>query len=167
MQLAAVVEASARVARTSSRLAKRDAIAACLRAASPDEVEIAVAYLSGETRQRKIGIGYAALERAARRRGGSSLRSRCAKSIAALARIAATTGKGSASERSAQLHALFERATHAEQDFLIRLLVGELRQGALEGVMVEAIAAARRCRWPTCGARRCSPATSAKSRAPR
>jgi len=141
MQLAAVVEASARVAQTGSRLAKRDAIAVCLRAAAPDEVEIAVAFLSGETRQRKLGVGYATL---------SELRSDTAAQPSltlddvdqALARIAASTGKGSASERATQLHTLFARATHAEQDFLIRLLVGELRQGALEGVMVEAIAAA-------------------------
>ena len=141
MHLTAVVEASARVAQTGSRLAKRDAIAACLRTAAPDEIEIAVAFLSGETRQRKLGVGYAAL---------SGLRSDAAPLPSltlhdvdeALARITGSTGKGSASDRSAQLHALFARATRAEQDFLIRLLVGELRQGALEGVMVEAIAAA-------------------------
>ena len=61
---------------------------------------------------------------------------------AALERIAATTGKGSAALRGEQLRALFERADPAEQDFLLRLLVGELRQGALEGAMVDAIAAA-------------------------
>jgi DNA ligase-1 len=139
--LAAVVEASGIAAQTSSRRAKRDAIAACLRAAAPDEVEIAVAYLSGEIRQGRIGIGYATL---AAQRGepaaqpGLSLRA----VDAALDRLAATTGKGSAAERSAQLRAMFERATAAEQDFLLRLLVGELRQGALEGVMLDAIATA-------------------------
>ena len=56
--------------------------------------------------------------------------------------IAATAGKGSAAARSAQLRALFEQRTAAEQDFLLRLLVGELRQGALEGMMIDAIAAA-------------------------
>jgi DNA ligase-1 len=59
--LAAVVDASSRVAQTSSRLAKRDAIAACLRGAAADEIEIAVAYLSGVTCQGRIGIGYATL----------------------------------------------------------------------------------------------------------
>ena len=59
--LAAVVEASRRAAQTSSRLAKRDAIAACLRNAEGDEIEIAVSYLSGETRQGRIGVGYATL----------------------------------------------------------------------------------------------------------
>ncbi|HZW72551.1 MAG TPA: ATP-dependent DNA ligase, partial [Caldimonas sp.] len=57
-------------------------------------------------------------------------------------RIASTIGKGSAASRGAQLAALFARASADEQDFLVRLLVGELRQGALEGVMIDAIAAA-------------------------
>ncbi|HEY9063705.1 MAG TPA: ATP-dependent DNA ligase [Burkholderiaceae bacterium] len=139
--LATVVEASATVARTSSRLAKRDAIAGCLRGAAADEVEIAVAYLSGETRQGRIGLGYATL--AAARGPHAEQPVLAVREVdAALERIATTTGKGSAAQRSAQLQALFARATAAEQDFLLRLLIGELRQGALEGVMVDAIAAA-------------------------
>ena len=59
--LVTLVDASARAAATSSRLAKRDAIAACLRGAAPDEVEIAVAFLSGEIRQGRIGVGFAAV----------------------------------------------------------------------------------------------------------
>jgi DNA ligase 1 len=59
--LSTLVDASRRVADTSSRLAKRDAIATCLAAAQADEVEIAVTYLAGETRQGRIGIGYATL----------------------------------------------------------------------------------------------------------
>lgn len=141
-RFADLVEASTRAAQTASRLGKRDAIAACLRAAAPDEVEIAVAFLSGETRQGRLGIGYATLSAL---RGGAAA---AAPALAlrevddALARIAAAKGKGSAAERGALLSALFARATRAEQDFLVRLLVGELRQGALEGVMIEAIAAA-------------------------
>jgi len=139
--LAVVVDASDRVAQTSSRLAKRDAIAACLRGADADEVEIAVAWLSGETRQGRIGIGYAML--AALRGAHAAQPELMLRDVdAVLDRIAATTGKGAAAERGAQLGALFERATAAEQDFLLRLLVGELRQGALEGVMIDAIAAA-------------------------
>ena len=139
--LAAIVDASETVTRTGSRLAKRGAIADCLRGAAADEVEIAVAYLAGETRQGRIGIGYAAL--AALR--GSHAEHPVLTLLdvdAALGRIAVTTGRGSAAERGAQLRTLFERATAAEQDFLVRLLVGELRQGALEGVMIDAIAAA-------------------------
>ena len=59
--LATLVDASAQAAATSSRLAKRDAIAALLRGAAPDEVEIAVAWLSGEIRQGRIGVGWSAL----------------------------------------------------------------------------------------------------------
>ncbi|MEW5881723.1 MAG: ATP-dependent DNA ligase [Pseudomonadota bacterium] len=140
--LADLVEASKRAAQTASRLGKRDAIAACLRAVAPDEVEIAVAFLSGETRQGRLGAGVATLSAL---RGGAAA---AAPTLTlrevddAFARIAATRGKGAAAERNAMLAALFSRATRAEQDFLARLLVGELRQGALEGVMVEAIAAA-------------------------
>ena len=140
--LATLVDASAQAAATSSRLAKRDAIAAILRGAAPDEVEIAVAWLSGEIRQGRIGVGWSALSRL---RGGASSAtpSLTLREVdAALADIAATAGKGSAAARSAKLAALFARATAAEQDFLVRLLVGELRQGALEGVMLDAIAAA-------------------------
>jgi DNA ligase 1 len=139
--LAALVDVSGRVAQTSSRLGKRDAIADCLRGAEADEVEIAVAYLSGETRQGRIGIGHAML--AALRGAHAAQPVLTLHDVdAAFERIASTAGKGSAAERNAQLRALFERATVDEQDFLLRLLMGELRQGALEGVMIDAVAAA-------------------------
>lgn len=139
--LSALASASETAAQTSSRRAKRDAIAACLRDAAPDEVEIAVAYLSGDIRQGRIGIGYATLS-AQRGEPAAEVSLSLLDVDAALEQIAGTTGKGSAASRSAQLHALFARATAAEQNFLIRLLVGELRQGALEGVMLDAIATA-------------------------
>ena len=140
--LATLVDASAQAAATSSRLAKRDAIAALLRGAAADEVEIAVAWLSGEIRQGRIGVGWSTLS-TLRGRASASTPSLTLREVdAALADVAATAGKGSAAARSAKLQALFARATAAEQDFLVRLLVGELRQGALEGVMLDAIAAA-------------------------
>src|SRR5262245_55959940 len=97
--LDAVIDASRRVADTGSRLAKRDAIAACLRAAESDEVEIVVACLSGETRQGRMGIGYATLS--AQRgtpaaRPGLMLR----EVDAVFERIATTSGKGSAAARA-------------------------------------------------------------------
>lgn len=141
LTLAQVVEASRRVAETPARLAKRDAIAACLRGAEADDAQTAVAYLAGDIRQGRIGLGYATL---APLRGApaaqASLRLRDVH--AALDRVAAAAGKGSATARTALLRELMDRATAAEQDFLLRLLLGELRQGALEGVMTEAIAAA-------------------------
>jgi len=141
-RLADLVQASATVAQTASRLAKRDAIAACLRVAAPDEVEIAVAFLSGEMRTGRIGIGYATLGELRNTDAAAEASLTLLEVDSALVQIAETAGKGSAAARSEQLARLLARATRAEQDFLVRLLAGELRQGALEGVMVEAVAAA-------------------------
>ena len=142
MKLADLVAASSQAARTASRLGKRDVIAACLRAAAPDEVAIAVAFLSGETLQSRLGIGYASLSAVRGDAAAVDATLTLVEVDAALAAIAATTGQGSAGERATRLRALLARATRDEQDFLVRLLVGELRQGALEGVMLEAVAAA-------------------------
>ncbi|HEY4038249.1 MAG TPA: hypothetical protein VGM15_05460, partial [Burkholderiaceae bacterium] len=92
-RLADLVQASDAVARTASRLAKRDAIAACLRAVAFDEVEIAVALLSGEMRTGRVGVGYASLKdlRGAAASSEPSLTLHDVDS--ALMRIAATTGK--------------------------------------------------------------------------
>jgi DNA ligase-1 len=139
--LATLVDASARAAQTSGRIAKRDAIAKCLRDADPDEVEIAVACLSGEIRQGRIGIGWATLAKL--RTAPADQPALTLREVdAVLGEVVAASGKGSAAVRSARLGSLFARATVEEQDFLLRLLGGELRQGALEGVMLEAIAAA-------------------------
>jgi DNA ligase-1 len=142
MKLAVVVDASSRAAQTGSRLGKRDAIAGCLRAAAPDEIELVVAYLSGDTRHNKLGIGYAALSALRGESAAVDATLTIAQVDAALAGIAATSGKGATAERAARLRALFARASAQEQDFLVRLITGELRQGALEGVMLDAIAAA-------------------------
>ncbi|HSC65198.1 MAG TPA: hypothetical protein VLD35_16260, partial [Caldimonas sp.] len=139
--LADLVAASDRAAETSSRIAKRDAIAGLLRAAAPEDVEIIVAWLSGEARQGRIGVGWATLS-ALRGTPAAEPQLTLVEADAALGSVAATAGKGSAAARSATLRLLFDRATAAEQDFLVRLLVGELRQGALEGVMLDAVAAA-------------------------
>jgi DNA ligase-1 len=137
-----VVATSNRVAQTASRNAKIDAIAACLRRLEHDEIAIGVAYLSGETPQGRTGIGYslirAALSSAAAARPALSLHD----VDGALARIASTTGAGSTATRGRALAELFDRATQDERDFLVRLLLGELRQGALEGLMADAVAAA-------------------------
>jgi DNA ligase-1 len=139
--LADVVRASAAVAATPSRLAKIRLIADCLRALEPGEVEIALPYLSGDTRQGKLAVGYSGLKAAIGSPAsdpGLSL-----KDVdRAFDQLKSLKGKGSATARQQQLTLLFDRATGEEQDFLLRLIVGELRQGALEGVMLEAVAAA-------------------------
>ena len=139
--LAEVVRASAAVAATSSRLAKIRVIAECLRALEPAEIEIALPWLSGEIRQGKLALGYSALQSAMGNAAGAP-----GLTITELDRsfdeLRTLKGKGSAAARQQRLKALLGKATTEEQDFLLRLIVGELRQGALEGVMLEAVAAA-------------------------
>ena len=139
-ELATLVGASARVAATSGRLTKVRELAAALSALQPDEIEIAAHYLAGEIPQGRIGIGYATLQAAAASAAADQERLSITEVDQRLTAIAATRGAGSAGRRAELLRELFSRATSAEQTFLLRLLVGELRQGALEGVMIEAIA---------------------------
>src|SRR5581483_553106 len=142
MLLAELIAASARVAATRSRLAKVEALAGVLRRLPPDEAALGVAYLSGETRQGKSGIGYAALKAALETAPAPAATLEISALDRELDAIARLGGAGSAAERRRRLAGLFARATAPEQDFLARLLLGELRQGALEGVMVDAIARA-------------------------
>src|SRR5438105_5000202 len=142
MLLAELLAVSERVAGTRSRLAKIDAIAECLRRLDASEIALGVAYLTGDTRQGRIGIGYAGLKEALAAAPASTPRLTLAQVDKALANISQTKGEGSAAERQRLLAELFARATAPEQDFLARLLLGELRQGALEGIMLDAIAKA-------------------------
>jgi len=138
--LAEIAEVSRSVATTSARLAKIEALAAALRQAGPLEVPIAVAYLSGDLPQRQIGVGWATL------RGGFAPAAAATLTLsevdAGFSAIGAISGKGSTAARKALVSELFDRATETEQRFLYGLLSGELRQGALEGVMTEAVARA-------------------------
>jgi DNA ligase-1 len=136
-----LVRASARVAEVSARRAKTEFLAELLRALAPDEVEIAVSWLAGEPRQGRIGVGYAAV-RELRVEPAFAPTLSLREVDAGLGEIAGASGRGSAAQRAQLLGALFARATLDEQRFLVRLLIGELRQGALEGVLTEAIARA-------------------------
>jgi ATP-dependent DNA ligase I len=144
MLLAELLAASERVAATRSRLAKIDALAECLRRLDAPEIALGVAYLSGDTRQGRMGIGYATLKDALAATPASAPRLTLAQADEALANISQVKGEGSAAERQRLLAALFACATAGERDFLARLLLGELRQGALEGIMLDAIAKAAR-----------------------
>ena len=137
--LADVVRTSAQVGATASRLAKIAALAERLRSLDPDEVEIALPYLSGEIRQGKLALGYKTLNPG---KAASTATLTLREVDSAFERLKTTKGRGSASQRAELIDALFGKATAEEQDFLVRLLVGELRQGALEGVMLEALASA-------------------------
>ena len=140
--LAELVETSRQVAETPSRNAKTALLADRLRTLEPVEIEAAVAYLSGETRQGRSGIGYALLRDAQSLAPADTPSVQIADVDATLGRMASITGAGSKSERTSILAALLNRATDAERDFLMRLLLGELRQGALESLMIDAVAAA-------------------------
>jgi DNA ligase-1 len=140
--LQTLVSTSAQVAATSGRLAKIKLLADLLRQASPEEMELAIAYLSGTTRQAKVGVGWASLQ-AAKGQATTTPKIEIRDVDATLDLISKTSGKGSATAKKRLLTELFARATAEEQDFLFRLITGELRQGALEGIMVEAVAKAR------------------------
>jgi ATP-dependent DNA ligase I len=105
-----------------------------------DEAPIGVAYLSGQLRQRQIGVGYASIRDLPAPAEQPSLG--LAEVDAAFEAIGQQAGRDSQTERRRRIADLMQRATRDEQDFLVRLLIGELRQGAQEGVMVEALARA-------------------------
>jgi DNA ligase-1 len=152
--LTELAEASAAVAGTSARSAKIERIAALLARVPPGEVPAAVAFLSGELLQGQIGVGYAALSELLRRDAaaqadpglpdappaGPALT--LSDTDAAFEAIGRVTGPGSQAERRRLLAEFFGRATMSEREFLVRLLAGDLRQGALEGVMTDAVAKA-------------------------
>jgi len=138
--LAELTDVSRAVAATRARLAKIETLAGALRSAQTGEVPIAVAYLSGELPQRQIGVGWAALRDAPPAAAEPSLT--LTDVDEAFTRIGALAGKGSAGERRQLIGDLMGEATADEQHFLVRLLSGELRQGALDGVMTEAVARA-------------------------
>ena len=142
MLLDELVSTSAVVAGTGARRAKIEAIAALLSRVPPGQVPVAVAFLSGELRQRQIGLGYASVSGPQASPPAAAASLTLAEVDAAFAAIGAVTGPGTQAGRRELLAALFARATEQERGFLSRLLAGELRQGAQEGVMTEAIARA-------------------------
>src|SRR5258706_7765874 len=139
--LAELVRASSQVAATSSRLAKTAAIAEFLKSLDSDEAEIAIPYLSGDIRQGRLTLGFSALQ-AARQPPASAPTLGLRDVDRTFAELKRVKGKRAAAQRETLLKNMFSKATAQEQDFLVRLIVGELRQGALEGVMLEAVAAA-------------------------
>jgi DNA ligase-1 len=136
-----VVAASERVAETRSRSRKVAVLAELLRSLDPDEIAIATGILSGVPRQGRVGVGYSSVYGAEYVPAGEA--SLAIREVdAAVGALEEAVGPGSGAARREILLALLGRATEAEGRFLRRLLTGELRQGALAGVMVDAVAAA-------------------------
>ncbi len=137
-----VATTSLDVGGTSSRLSKVARIADLLRQAAPDPklVAIIVSWLSGELPQRQIGVGWASLR--SRPPAAPQPVLTVTDVDATFSEIGAVSGKGSQARRAELVAGLFAAATESEQTFLLRLLGGELRQGALAGIMADAVAKA-------------------------
>jgi DNA ligase 1 len=142
MRLMDIVETSREVAATPARLEKVARLAACLRRLGRELVGTGVAYLAGDVPQGKLGIGYAAVRDRAAAAGAAEPTLTLDEVDRAFTDLEAETGAGSSGRRAARLGALLARATPPEREFLIRLLIGELRQGALEALVAEAVARA-------------------------
>jgi DNA ligase 1 len=143
--LAALVTTSLRVGQSPGRLAKIRALADLLATLDADEIEIGTQYLAGNVPQGRIGIGFATLQAAAARTPADEHGTLALLQVdQRLNALAAVRGAGSAERRAQLLRELLAQVSAEQQTFLFRLLVGELRQGALEGLMLEAIAAAAR-----------------------
>jgi DNA ligase-1 len=142
-RLVDVVGASREVGATRARSAKVQILAELLSSVDPDEVAICVGFLSGAPRQGRVGVGYATVY-------GVDVPPAGEPSLTvsdldrAIDQVAADTGPGSATRRRGLLTELLGRATEPEAEFVRRLLTGELRQGALAGVMADAVAKAAR-----------------------
>ena len=142
MRLHDLVATSEAVAATTSRLAKVGLLADLLRRTAPGEIEIAIGFLTGEPRQGRIGIGGATIWNAKDVDAAEVPVLGLEQVDAALTQLAAIKGSGATAARQQRLRDLLRRATRREQDFIARLLFGELRQGALEGILAEAVAKA-------------------------
>ena len=140
MLLHEVVHTSAQIGATRSRSAKTALVAAALRAAGADDAEVVACFLAGELRQRRTGVGWRSLAQLPDAADRPSLT--VAEVDAALDAVSVLAGTGSAARRAAAVAELFARATTEEQRFLQALITGQLRQGALDGVLQAAIAAA-------------------------
>jgi len=140
MNLSDLLAVSTAVSGTRSRLKKREYLSDGLKRAGTDEIRLVVSYLAGVLPQGKLGVGYALLRDIAVEAPEEPASHELSDIDAAFTRIAETAGKGSKERRRAELEALFANCSIEERDFLQRLILGELRQGALEAVLVDALA---------------------------
>ena len=141
MNLSRLAKASSAVAATRSRRAKVRLLAQCLLELPTPDIACGASYLTGELPQGRIGLG-PSIVRAVRSEPASRTELTVSQTHAALQDIANTRGAGARDRRRRLLASLLSAADDPTQDFLRRLILGELRQGALSGLMTEAIAEA-------------------------
>ncbi len=142
MRFLEVAACSERIAASPRRSDKLALLAQCIAALPEEELAAGVHYLAGAVAQGKLGVGYASLKALFEVPAAREAELEIRDVDRALGEIASASGAGSARRRSETLGALLARATPPEQEMIRRLLVGELRQGALESLVVEAIARA-------------------------
>ena len=143
MQLAELVEVSAAVAATRSRREKTALLADLLGRADPDELAVVVGLLTAEPRQGRVGVGWATVAATEPSESDPELAGLTVGEVdQLLTDLAHTAGPGSQGRREQLLADALGRTGPAEADFLRRLLLGELRQGANAGVVTDAAAAA-------------------------
>ncbi|MEV4436484.1 ATP-dependent DNA ligase [Streptomyces sp. NPDC049585] len=140
MLLAEVARVSGQVAATTARTEKTALLAELFRRAEPDDAPVVIPYLAGRLPQRRTGVGWSALRHPPPPAAEPTLTVR--EVDRTLQALAAVAGPGARAERQRLLTGLLGAATAGEQDFLVRLIVGELRQGALDALAVEGLAAA-------------------------
>ncbi|NUK28322.1 ATP-dependent DNA ligase, partial [Streptomyces lunaelactis] len=140
MLLARLVDVSRTVAATSARSRKIAALAELFAGTRPADVSLVISYLAGRVPQGRIGIGWSVLKEPVPPAGDPRLT--VAGTDTALSALAEVAGPGAKAERKRLVRELLAVATPAEQEFLMRLLMGEVRQGALDAVALEAVAKA-------------------------
>jgi DNA ligase 1 len=142
MKLGTLVATSGEVAAASRRLDKTGKLAALLGQLSGDDIAIAVGFLISWPRQGKIGVGWAMVAEARDVTPASDATLELGDVDEVFTALQQATGKGSTARRRELLRGLFTRATPDEQQFLASLVIGEVRHGALEGVLLDAVAKA-------------------------
>ncbi len=142
MKLSRLVETSREIAATRSRLRKTDLLATLLRELDESERGVAASYLAGKLPGGRVGVGPSLIRSAGARTPSASSTLTVVDVQASLDALNEAAGEGSSRHRQELLRKLLERATSDEQEFLVRLLMEDLRQGALEGLMVDGIAKA-------------------------
>lgn len=140
MLLARLADVSREVAATSARSRKTAALAELFTEARPEDVALVISYLAGRVPQGRIGIGWSVLKEPVPPAAEPGLT--VTEADAALTALAEVAGPGAQAERRSRVRTLMAAATAEEQRFLIRLLTGEVRQGALDAVALEAVAQA-------------------------
>lgn len=138
MLLAPLAHVSREVAETSARSRKISLLAGLFRTAGPEDVPVVIPYLAGRLPQGRIGVGWNALKDPPPAADRATLTVH--KVDDTFSALAAVAGPGAQGERRRLVQELLGAATGEEQRFLVGLISGEVRQGALDAVAVEALA---------------------------